>query len=397
MRRTKQYASLYYKFIKMKTKLTLVLTFILLFFKTSFSQKDEINVLFLGNSYVFVNNLPEIISEMTEGTSKSIKYESVTPGGHTLFQHVVNQNSLSLIRKGSWDYVVLQEQSQLPSIDYYRHNAMRPAYQSLYDSIMLYNPEATVVGYMTWGRRFGGQQCENYGEGLYCSADFVDFNHMQDTMSIAYRENAYATDSYVAPVGDAWKAAFDSIPELVLHSSDDSHPNYDGSYLAACVFYSVFWKESPIGTYHSEDIDDEKAMFFQTIANDVVFNNLEKWNISIDDNGGDDGGDDDGNDDGNDEGNDDDDDDGDDNESIESINDKKYRIINNPNDSNIMIESKSGSSINVKVYNLNGILLNEKDITDSGNIELNNTKGIHIVQITEGSNNLTFSEKVIKY
>lgn len=393
MRRTKQYASLYYKFIKMKTKLTLVLTFILLFFKTSFSQKDEINVLFLGNSYVFVNNLPEIISEMTEGTSKSIKYESVTPGGHTLFQHVVNQNSLSLIRKGSWDYVVLQEQSQLPSIDYYRHNAMRPAYQSLYDSIMLYNPEATVVGYMTWGRRFGGQQCENYGEGLYCSADFVDFNHMQDTMSIAYRENAYATDSYVAPVGDAWKAAFDSIPELVLHSSDDSHPNYDGSYLAACVFYSVFWKESPIGTYHSEDIDDEKAMFFQTIANDVVFNNLEKWNISIDDNGGDD----DGNDDGNDEGNDDDDDDGDDNESIESINDKKYRIINNPNDSNIMIESKSGSSINVKVYNLNGILLNEKDITDSGNIELNNTKGIHIVQITEGSNNLTFSEKVIKY
>ncbi len=391
----------------MKTKLTLVLTFILLFFKTSFSQKDEINVLFLGNSYVFVNNLPEIISEMTEGTSKSIKYESVTPGGHTLFQHVVNQNSLSLIRKGSWDYVVLQEQSQLPSIDYYRHNAMRPAYQSLYDSIMLYNPEATVVGYMTWGRRFGGQQCENYGEGLYCSADFVDFNHMQDTMSIAYRENAYATDSYVAPVGDAWKTAFDSIPELVLHSSDDSHPNYDGSYLAACVFYSVFWKESPIGTYHSEDIDDEKARFFQTIANDVVFNNLEKWNISIDDDGGDDDGDDDGgNDDGNDDdgdddgdgdGDDDGNDDGNDNESIESINDKKYRIINNPNDSNIMIESKSGSSINVKVYNLNGILLNEKDITDSGNIELNNTKGIHIVQITEGSNNLTFSEKVIKY
>ena len=80
---------MHYKLIKMKTKFTLVLTFILLFFKTSFSQKDEINVLFLGNSYIFVNNLPEIISEMTEGTSKSIKYESVTPGGHTLFQHAV--------------------------------------------------------------------------------------------------------------------------------------------------------------------------------------------------------------------------------------------------------------------------------------------------------------------
>ena len=72
MRRTIMYASLHYKLIIMKTKLTLAITFILLFFKTSFSQKDEINVLFLGNSYVFANNLPEIISEMTEGTSKSI-------------------------------------------------------------------------------------------------------------------------------------------------------------------------------------------------------------------------------------------------------------------------------------------------------------------------------------
>lgn len=367
---------MHYKLIKMKTKFTLVLTFILLFFKTSFSQKDEINVLFLGNSYIFANNLPEIISEMTEGTSKSIKYESVTPGGHTLFQHAVNQTSLSLIRNGNWDYVVLQEQSQLPSIDYYRHNAMRPAYQSLYDSIMLYNPNATVVGYMTWGRRFGGQQCENYGDGLYCSADFVDFNHMQDTMSIAYRENAYATDSYVAPVGDVWKAALDSIPDLVLHSSDDSHPNYDGSYLAACVFYSVFWKESPIGTYHTEDIDDEKAMFFQTLANDVVFNNLEKWNIVIDDDGNDDGNDDD---------------------SIETIKDKNYKIINIHNENGIIIENKSASSINVKVYNINGSLLNEKEITDKGRIETNSSNGIFIVQITDIDSSLTFSEKIVKY
>ena len=196
----------------MKTKITLVLTFFLLLFKTSFSQKDEINVLFLGNSYTYVNNLPEIISEMTQGTNKTIFYESITPGGHTLFQHVENTSSQSYIRKGIWDYVVLQEQSQLPSIDYYRHNSMRPAYQTLYDTIMHYNPNATVVGYMTWGRRYGGQQCVNYGQGLYCSADFVDFNHMQDTMSVAYCENAYATNSYVAPAGDAWKAALEINP-----------------------------------------------------------------------------------------------------------------------------------------------------------------------------------------
>ena len=220
-------------------------------------------MLWLGNSYTFVNNLPEIVNELSLGTDKIVTSESICPGGCTLFQHVASTTSLNAIRKGCWDYVVLQEQSQLPSIDYYRHNAMRPAYQALYDTIMLYNPEAKVVGYMTWGRKFGGQQCVNFGEGLYCSADFVDFNHMQDTMSVAYCENAYATNSYVAPAGDAWKEALSQNPQIELHSPDESHPSYDGSYLTACVFHSVFWNESPIGRYYDSTqgkyIFDESA------------------------------------------------------------------------------------------------------------------------------------------
>ena len=227
-------------------KKILLLTIAIFLFRIGFAQ-EEIRVLFLGNSYTYVNDLPGMIEEISNNEGKKIIHESVTPGGCTLFQHVESQNSLSKIRKGNWDYVILQEQSQLPVIDYYRQNKLKPSYKALYDSIMLYNPSAKVVGYMTWGRRYGGQQCVNFGDGVYCSVDFVDFNHMQDTLTAAYCENAYATNSYVAPVGEAWKAALSSNPELVLHSSDNSHPSYDGSYLAACVFYSIFWNESPIG------------------------------------------------------------------------------------------------------------------------------------------------------
>jgi hypothetical protein len=347
-------------------KKTFLLVIIFLLCKTSFSQKEQINVLFLGNSYTSVNNLPEIISELTTNTTKTINYEAVSPGGCTLFQHAESALSLSKIRNGGWDYVVLQEQSQLPSIDYYRHNAMRPAYQALYDTIMKYNPEATVVGYMTWGRRYGGIQCVDYGQGTYCSADFVDFNHMQDTMSIAYCENAYATNSYVAPVGDAWKAALTSNPDLVLHSFDDSHPTYEGSYLAACVFYSVFWNENPIGVYHNELIDDTKAELLQTIANDVVFNNLEKWNLKPEN-------------------------------IIENIEKKNYNIISSPNDHKVTIENKSESSINVKIFDIKGVLVSEKNISDYDSIEINDSKGVFIVQITEKDSKVQFSEKIIKY
>lgn len=343
----------------------LLLTIAILLFKTSFSQ-EEIRVLFLGNSYTYVNDLPKMIEDIATSENKVFTHESVTPGGCTLFQHVESQTSLSKIRQGNWDYVVLQEQSQLPVIDYYRHNTLKPSYKALYDSIMLYNPSAKVVGYMTWGRRYGGQQCVNFGEGLYCSAEFVDFNHMQDTLTAAYCENAYATNSYVAPVGEAWKAALATDPSLVLHSSDNSHPSYDGSYLAACVFYSVFWNKTPIGIYHDKQINDAKAELLQTIANDVFFNNLEKWNFSTEN-------------------------------IIENSVNRNYKIISNPNDNKVTIENKSESSLNVKIFNINGTLLNEKDINHCDSLELNDAKGIYIIQITEEYSKLKFSEKIVKY
>lgn len=347
-------------------KKILLLTISLFLLKVSFSQ-EEINVLFLGNSYTYVNDLPKMIEDIATNDNKVFKHESVTPGGCTLFQHVDSPTSISKIRQGNWDYVILQEQSQLPSIDYYRHNAMAPAYKTLYDSIMHYNPEAKVVGYMTWGRQYGGQQCVNFGDGVYCSANFVDFNHMQDTLTAAYCENAYATNSYVAPVGEAWKSALANDASLLLHSSDQSHPSYDGSYLAACVFYAVLWNESPIGIYHDKQIDDKKAEFLQTIADDVVFNNLEKWNIKIESN------------------------------AIENLKNKNYNIISNPSDNKIIIENKSESSLNVKTFNTYGTLLNEKEIINSDCIEICSTKGIYIVQITDIYNKVTFSEKIIKY
>lgn len=348
-------------------KKVLVLTVAFFLFKISFSQ-EEIRVLFLGNSYTYVNDLPEIIKDIATSEGKVFSYESVTPGGCTLFQHLDSQTSMSKIRQGNWDYVILQEQSQLPVIDYYRHNTLKPSYKALHDSIMLYNPEAKVVGYMTWGRRYGGQQCVNFGNGLYCSADFTDFNHMQDTLTAAYCENAYATNSYVAPVGEAWRAALAADPNLVLHSNDNSHPSYDGSYLAACIFYSVFWNKSSIGIYHDKQINDTKAELLQTISDEVFFNNLEKWNFVTDTVN-----------------------------IIENFDTKCYKIINNPNDNKVTIENKSESSLNVKVFNLNGSLLNEKDINESDSLDLNDQKGIYIIQITEDGSKHKYSEKIVKF
>lgn len=244
-----------------------------------FGQGDTLSVLFLGNSYTGANNLPQITQSLATSAGNTLLISSNTPGGHTMEGHSMNAVSLDRIKQGDWDFVVLQEQSQIPTIDHYRYNSMYPGVERLNDSIKKYNPCAKVVMYMTWGRRFGGQQCDP--GGTYCSPVFADFTHMQDSLESAYTEIADSLGAYISPVGIAWKKIIQDT-SIVLHTSDNSHPNYNGSYLAACLFHSIFWQESPIGLSFSGSLGNDRAAYLQQIADTILYHSNTDWNLNID-------------------------------------------------------------------------------------------------------------------
>jgi len=134
-----------------------------------------------------------------------------------------------------------QEQSQVPTIPYYRENSMYPSARFL-DSLISQN-EAQTLFFLTWGRRHGGQQMING----YVSYPFVDFFQMQDTLNIAYLGIAQELNAAVAPVGMAWAQAVTLNPQAELWQEDNSHPTLQGSYLTACVFYATLFNSSPVG------------------------------------------------------------------------------------------------------------------------------------------------------
>ncbi len=233
--------------------------------------QDTLRVLFLGNSYTTSNNLPNLVSQFAAANGDVVITDSNTPGGHTLYQHSTNETSLEKIQQGNWDYVVLQDQSQVPTIDFLRFNWMYPGVESLHESITNSNLCAQTVMYMTWGRQYGGMQCTTNGE--YCSVDFVDFSHMTDTLASAYNEIASMVGAKVAPVGKAWDYALTystTDPALVLHSSDESHPNYSGSYLAAAVFHGLIWGESPVENSFFGSLNQSQAAYLQEAAHAVL-------------------------------------------------------------------------------------------------------------------------------
>ena len=83
----------------------------------------------------------------------------------------------------------------------------------------------------------------------------------------------------VAPVGVAWKAALEGRPELELWGSDGIHPGVEGTYLAACVFYTVIYGKTPEGLKFTAGLPWDIAKFLQKTAGESVLSDTKKWFI----------------------------------------------------------------------------------------------------------------------
>ena len=200
---------------------------------------DRLEVLFVGNSYTYCNNMPLMVSELAESSGKTLHVESVTQGGKGFEWHFNNQETLATIGRANWDLVVLQDYSLGPTKN---REKMFEYGTALGDEVQKCGAE--IVFYMTWARQH--------------------IPEMQGEITEAYLALAEKLKAKVAPVGMAWEKAFSEMPDLALHTADKSHPNVAGSYLAACVFYSTFYNESAEGLAGPMAVDEAK--FLQSIA-----------------------------------------------------------------------------------------------------------------------------------
>lgn len=244
-----------------------------LIFNYSIGQTTK-KVLFLGNSYTSVNNLPALISNLAISKGNNLVYDSNTPGGHRFLNHAVNQTSLAKITSDNWDYVVLQAQSQEGAFpDGQLDTEVYPYAEILNDSVKANNPCSESMFYMTWGRENGDQQnCQFY-------PPFCTYNGMQERLRYAYLNMANDNDASVAPVGVAWRYVRENHPSIDLYTADESHPSIYGSYLAACVFYTSIFREAISGSTYYASISQTDAEILQDVASMIVLDSMNTWNI----------------------------------------------------------------------------------------------------------------------
>ena len=249
------------------------LFFVLLPF-LSFSQQTK-EVLFIGNSYTYVNDLPNMVKQIALSFGDTLNYESSTPGGASFGMHATNATTISKINQQAWDYVVLQAQSQEAALSTNYVNAnVYPAVQSLIDIIENSSTCIEPMFFMTWGRK--------YGDANNCAPwpPVCTYLGMQQQLRLRYLDFTFTHDASCSPVGMAWKESILQDSTLNLYSPDNSHPSVYGSYLSACTFYASIFKNSPLGTtYIPNGIDTATASFLQNIASNTVLDSLSNWNI----------------------------------------------------------------------------------------------------------------------
>lgn len=237
-------------------------------------------MLFVGNSYTQTNDLDRAVAEVFASAGEAVEASRLASGGWRFVDHLAaagvagSEHAVALAAPQDW--VVLQEQSQIPGFPDGQADveASRDAAVAL-DALAAGTGGGTLF-LMTWGRRDG----DPTNPTLY-----PDFPTMQAHLADGYLRyvalaSADGTPAWVAPAGLAWQRVHDDVlaagadpatpgsPFARLYLPDGSHPSPRGTYLTACVVYASLTGRSPEGLAAPAVVSD--APYLQAVAAAVV-------------------------------------------------------------------------------------------------------------------------------
>lgn len=229
-------------------------------FESADSGHAAMRLLFVGDSYTYVNDLPSMVRDVIASApgSPSLAIDSVAIGGATFQMHYQVTGALERIRSGDFTHVILQGQSVEP---------LMPVYFLPFGAKLGQETRqrgAAPVYFETWARAPGDAVYQETWSG-------GDPAGMQKGLRDGYLEAAKEGGGTVAPVGDAWERALARMPAPALHDVDGSHPTKLGSYLAACIFYRRLVGKNAAGLGGiPAGVSAEQAALAQQVADEVT-------------------------------------------------------------------------------------------------------------------------------
>jgi hypothetical protein len=185
-------------------------------------KKDTLKALFVGNSFTYFYNLPQVLEAMSKSSKKFyIKTRHSLVGGSTLSQHLNQEKgtkTIDILNKESFDYVILNHHS-LATID-----GAKSFLETSKQIVELVKAKNAIPVFMqTWA---------------YKSKPLM-INPIAD----AYQNMGKQLDVDIVPCGLLSSQVRKLRPEINLFDDDDKHPSKNATYLNALAFFKYFTNE----------------------------------------------------------------------------------------------------------------------------------------------------------
>lgn len=196
-------------------KCIITIFLIVVYLGYSFAQ-EQTSILFIGNSLTYSNNLPQLVKDEALKSGHEVITEMVAKPNYALMDHWADGEIQKLMRINNYDYVVIQ---QGPSSQAYGRQLLIDYAQKLSELCEKYDCQLAI--FMVWPSR--------------------TYYHTFDGVIESHKLAAEATDALLCPVGEKWKAHFDSTKNFDYYGPDDFHPSKEGSARAAEIIVETLF------------------------------------------------------------------------------------------------------------------------------------------------------------
>lgn len=182
-------------------------------------KKDSIiNILFVGNSLTYYNNLPSLVVQLEKRKNITINTNMLAFPDYALEDHWHEGKFQRELASRQYDFVVVQQ---------------GPSSQKEGRAMLL-----------DYGIKMKAE-CEKYNSKLAFYMVWPAFANLNsfDGVIKNYRDAASTTNSLLCPVGEIWKKKFDATKNYSYYGPDKFHPSKEGSEVAARVIYESLFPE----------------------------------------------------------------------------------------------------------------------------------------------------------
>lgn len=204
-------------------------------------KMPKLEILFVGNSYTFTNDLPHMIANVAASDPAhpvNIEVGMFTHGNYSLRKLWAMKGREKMLHLRPWNIVVIQETSMETLVPEWQQDMQQ--YMIQWNQAISDLGAHTIV-YETWARKPGSYWYTTHPEHDL----FVSPAYMQQQVDTITNMLAKYIRAPVVPVGDYFAYCRDLPGAPQLYRNDGTHPSLAGGYLTALLFNRIITHNRP--------------------------------------------------------------------------------------------------------------------------------------------------------